>query len=1092
MLQTVWSQNGGENSMLPVLSSGQRAVTGCGVTATAQLMNYWKYPAQGLGDNYYLWSLATGEQQVLDADFKSTSYDWDNMLPLYKGNSSATQQQIDAVSTLMLHIGIALEMKFNTSSATQIEYIHTVLKKYFGYNKNSQLVRFINGAYSQEEWLTMIYKELSEGRPILMGGRYEGEEGSADHIFVADGYDEEGRVHLNLGKADIGFNKNTYYDLTRTDQTYTRNLRMIIGVCPETLEVETTEVNVQTAGTLLDKLGGEKSSMRICRLKVTGSLNEADMQILAKLTRTTTGQLSYLDLSECTIEGNELPALCFCDNEDNNYTLQEIILPEGLETIGVNAFKNCCGLYSVTFPGHLQHIGHYAFSNCRYLSDVRLPQSLKSIGENPFRYDKLESLEMSADNPYFQVKNYALLSKNGNNLYLMQQKCVKDYIIPSGVERIERRAFVKDCRMASVVLPASVKYVSNDAFIECHGLQNVFCRASIAPAFSGSPFDASSSGATLHVPVGCINEYQQKGWTMFANIVDDIQRTYSDVIAEKGYDIAVEPMIRTTWTKNNAYQHDGSLFNPSSAALVMAQVMNYWKSPIKGNGKLFFTHDSSQGENVIFSADFSENSYHWGEMDGDLGELSNQGKNAVAQLLYYCTVATFNQQNTETKRGSTLLGFCSAAMKKYFGYNRNMHLLGARFYEKSDWVNAIYQELSEGRPIMVENLLGGNDEVYLIDGYNEDGLLHVKKDEAEIFIQPDDERIYSSDVYILVGITPFEQEDETVTVNLTEEGTLAETLGDNRTHIAQLKLKGVLNYDDIGTLKEMAKHEKGQLFDLDLSDVEIVENELAVYAFQYCDLLQYVKLPFGLESIGRHGFSYCHNLLHVDMPGLKSIGNYAFFSCKYLDELTLPASVTTLGDNPFAGNKMSQLQVEGNNAFIIEDKTLLSNDGTMIYSCMGSYEGDYSIPRGVSQVRNMAFRGCDGLNSVHIPSDVRSIGSYSFYECYQMKDVYCYSTIAPSLSSSEEGYAFYPECSEATLHVPEGCIDEYKSKHWDKFAFIIDDLPNIATQIDFVDSHVDNASSLYSIDGKRAVLPQSSHIYIIRDEKGKVWKEYVR
>lgn len=46
MLTTQWSQDGGENSMLPMVGDRQ-AKTGCGATATAQVMKFWSFPKRG-------------------------------------------------------------------------------------------------------------------------------------------------------------------------------------------------------------------------------------------------------------------------------------------------------------------------------------------------------------------------------------------------------------------------------------------------------------------------------------------------------------------------------------------------------------------------------------------------------------------------------------------------------------------------------------------------------------------------------------------------------------------------------------------------------------------------------------------------------------------------------------------------------------------------------------------------------------------------------------------------------------------------------------------------------------------------------------
>ena len=519
LLSTQWSQDGGENSKLPFVDEydTKLALTGCGATALAQIMNYWRCPIHGTGDNYYVWPSPKSEKVVFYADFEHTYYDWDNMIPLYKGNSSASQPQIDAVSTLMQHIGIALEMNYKLdSTATQIEYIHTALKKYFGYNPNSQLVRYIHGAYSMEEWLTMIYRELSEGRPVLMGGR----KGKANHIFVADGYDEDGNVHLNLGHANRN-EEDHYYDLNRYDQTYTNDMRMIIGISPETMPAELTIVNVSTPGTLVEKLGGESESRKICRLKVKGSLNDADLAWLKELTKTTTGQLSYLDLSDCSIQGNSLPESAF----NECYTLQEIILPNSLSTIGVKAFRNCYGLYKAGLPQNLSRIGNFAFTACRYLGDVCLPSTVSYIGSNPFRYDKMDRFEMDANNANYKIENHALLTKDGKKLLAMPVKCFGNYVIPEGVETIGMQAFLKDCMMTSVVLPASLKSIQTMAFVECYSLKNVYCFASTPPTISSDSFDPSISNntddcCTLYVPNGSKSAYASaEYWNKFQNIV---------------------------------------------------------------------------------------------------------------------------------------------------------------------------------------------------------------------------------------------------------------------------------------------------------------------------------------------------------------------------------------------------------------------------------------------------------------------------------------------------------------------------------------------------------------------------------------------
>ncbi len=519
MLTTEWAQDGGENSMLPIVD-GHHAKTGCGATATAQVMKYWNYPQRGSGRNYYIWDNPQSERIVLYADFGESAFDWSNMIDRYKNNSSATQTEIDAVSELMADIGIALEMKYQSSStATNIEYISTALKKYFGYNPTMTIHRFANGAYSMNEWLTLIYKELSEGRPVIMGGAYHG----ANHIFVADGYDADGKVHLNLGKASIGSSCNIdgFYDLTITGQTYNEDMRMLIGISPVELPAEPHIFNITDAGTLKETMGGELESRKICRAKISGNLNAEDISWLKTLSAITTGQLSYLDLEDAHIENDVLPASSF----DNSYTLQEIILPSGLTEIGARAFRNCTGLWKVKIPSTCNTIGDYAFSNCRYLEGVELSQNLKTLGTNPFRYNKFTEFAID-ENTQYLIDNGALLDSGKTKLFSMPCLTVGKYTINDGIESIESQSFMKQCMIQELVIPATVSRIKSNAFLECIGIKDIYAHSQTPPVITSDSFDKNIvNTCTIHVPEGFKDTYQSSDWSIFSNIIDDIETT---------------------------------------------------------------------------------------------------------------------------------------------------------------------------------------------------------------------------------------------------------------------------------------------------------------------------------------------------------------------------------------------------------------------------------------------------------------------------------------------------------------------------------------------------------------------------------------
>lgn len=69
-----------------------------------------------------------------------------------------------------------------------------------------------------------------------------------------------------------------------------------------------------------------------------------------------------------------------------NTNLKEMILPEGLKTIGENAFGACKQLTDIKIPESVEVIGDFAFYSCPKLNSLALPKNIKSIGRWAFAY----------------------------------------------------------------------------------------------------------------------------------------------------------------------------------------------------------------------------------------------------------------------------------------------------------------------------------------------------------------------------------------------------------------------------------------------------------------------------------------------------------------------------------------------------------------------------------------------------------------------------------------------------------------------------------------------------------------------------------
>ena len=134
--------------------------------------------------------------------------------------------------------------------------------------------------------------------------------------------------------------------------------------------------------------------------------------------------------------------------------------------------------------------------------------------------------------------------------------------------------------------------------------------------------------------------------------------------------------------------------------------------------------------------------------------------------------------------------------------------------------------------------------------------------------------------------------------------------------------------------------------------------------------------------------------------GTKGITDEAFKDCDELKSVTIPNSVTYIGNNAF-------------------------------YGC--SSLTSVTIPNSVTSIGKTAFEYCSGLTSVTIPNSVISIGDNAFLWCYNMASVKVYSETPIPIDES-----IFQSCYSGTLYVPSGSVDTYKqASGWKLFSNIL-------------------------------------------------------
>lgn len=204
---------------------------GCVATAAAQVMYYYRYPEQGIGEYSY-----TQSGTKHHVNFGETHYKWDLMFDSYN-RYQCTTEQAKAVAELSYHVGVAVDMQYNSGgSGTWTEFLPSVLHRHFGYNSHTSSAYRKN--YSFAGWNEVIQNELREGRPVVFAAN----DGQYGHCFVLDGVNEQGLYHVNWGWSGY---YNGYFDINilnpegsgtgggHSNYGYCFDQTCLVNFCPE-------------------------------------------------------------------------------------------------------------------------------------------------------------------------------------------------------------------------------------------------------------------------------------------------------------------------------------------------------------------------------------------------------------------------------------------------------------------------------------------------------------------------------------------------------------------------------------------------------------------------------------------------------------------------------------------------------------------------------------------------------------------------------------------------------------------------------------------------------------------------------------------
>jgi hypothetical protein len=248
LILTTWDQGDCYNDLCPVDAAGPggRVWAGCVATCMAQVMNYYRYPEQGVGTHSY----NSSGYGTLSVNCGTTTYNWNAMTLVCSGVNNA-------IATLLYHCGVTVNMGYSpTGSGAQMSFAASSLTSHFKYStgiSNKQKVY-----YTETQWADLLKVELDNKRPTMYAG-YDTSATGGGHAFNCDGYQDSIYFHFNWGWSGTA---NGYYYLTAltpAGSNFTTDQSVITGVYPGSgypYGCTTTPKNVTSSiGTIEDGSG---------------------------------------------------------------------------------------------------------------------------------------------------------------------------------------------------------------------------------------------------------------------------------------------------------------------------------------------------------------------------------------------------------------------------------------------------------------------------------------------------------------------------------------------------------------------------------------------------------------------------------------------------------------------------------------------------------------------------------------------------------------------------------------------------------------------------------------------------------------------
>ena len=186
---------------------------------------------------------------------------------------------------------------------------------------------------------------------------------------------------------------------------------------------------------------------------------------------------------------------------------------------------------------------------------------------------------------------------------------------------------------------------------------------------------------------------------------------------------------------------------------------------------------------------------------------------------------------------------------------------------------------------------------------------------------------------------------------------------------------------------------------------------ISSYAFSSCKNITEITIPDSVTEIGNSAFSGCTSLAEIVIPdSVTEIGEFAFSGCTALLKVVLSKNMTAIEAQTFSGCSSLESIIIPEGVTKIGTRSKSEDfmcDGAAFYGCTSLKE--IIIPDSVTEIWWRAFSGCTSLSKVKLPKNLTSINSDVFSGCTSLAEITIPDSVTSIGSSAFEGCASLAE-----------------------------------------------------------------------------------